>query len=114
MERQRHELCSFPDNLGLLIGQKNSHRYGTGLDYEFNQWRVGLGFSVDQAIDSFGGQDYRYRVGGGYQQAEHWSVDFTYMYEQYAEKSAYISGTTVVEVQNQGSILSPGLQYFFK
>lgn len=103
----------YPDNFGLLIGQKNSHRYATGLDYEFNQWRVGLGFSVDQAIDSFGGYDYRYRVGGGYQLAERWSVDFSYMNEQYAAKSADISGTTVVKVQNQGSSFSLGLRYLF-
>ncbi len=36
----------YSDNLGLLIGQKNSHRYATGLDCEFDQWRVGLGFSL--------------------------------------------------------------------
>ena len=101
-------------NLVLLIGVTNSNRYATGLDYEFNKWRVGVGFSADQAIDSFGGSDYRYRVGGGYQLAERWAVDFTYMYEQYVEKSADISGTTVVKVQNQGSSFSLGLQYLFK
>lgn len=105
--------AGYPDNLGLLIGQKNSHRYATGLDYEFDQWRIGLGLSIDQAIDSFGGHDYRYRVGGGYQLAVRWAVDFNYMYEHYAAKSADISGTTVVKVQNQGSSLSLGLRYWF-
>jgi len=32
----------YPDNLGLLIGQKNSHRYATGLDYQLDKWRFGL------------------------------------------------------------------------
>ncbi len=109
-----YSFVDYQDNLGLLIGVTNSNRYATGLDYEFNKWRVGVGFSADQAIDSFGGSDYRYRVGGGYQLAERWAVDFTYMYEQYVEKSADISGTTVVKVQNQGSSFSLGLQYLFK
>ncbi|MEE4217637.1 MAG: outer membrane protein transport protein [Xanthomonadales bacterium] len=104
----------YPDNLGLLVGQANSHRYATGLDYEIDKWRIGLGFSVDQAIDSFGGSDYRYRVGGGYQLADRWALDFNFMYESYAAKSADISGTPVVKVQNRGSSFSLGLRYLFE
>ena len=104
----------YPDNLGLLVGQTNSHRYATGLDYQLDKWRFGLGFSIDQAIDSFGGNDYRYRAGGGYQLAERWGLDFNFMYENYAAKSADINGTPVVKVQNQGSSFSLGLRYLFK
>ena len=104
----------YPDNLGLLIGQTNSHRYATGLDYQLDRWRFGLGFSIDQAIDSFGGNDFRYRVGGGYQLAERWGLDFNFMYENYAAKRAEKNGTPVVKVQNQGSSFSLGLRYLFK
>jgi long-subunit fatty acid transport protein len=103
----------YPDNLGLLVGQVNSHRYATGLDYQVDKWRIGLGFSIDQAIDSFGGNDYRYRVGGGYQLTERWALDFNFMYEDYAAKSADINGTPVVKVQNQGSSFSLGVRYLF-
>ena len=104
----------YPDNLGLLVGQTNSHRFATGLDYQLDKWRFGLGFSIDEAIDNFGGNDYRYRVGGGYQLAERWAVDANFMIENYAAKSADINGTPVVKVQNQGSSLSFGLRYLFK
>ena len=103
----------YPDNLGLLVGQTNSNRYATGLDYQLDKWRFGLGFSIDQAIDSFGGNDYRYRAGGGYQLAERWGLDFNFMYENYAAKSANIGGTPVVKVQNKGSSFSLGLRYLF-
>lgn len=103
----------YADNLGLLVGQVNSHRYATGLDYEVDKWRFGLGFSIDQAIDSFGGNDYRYRAGGGYQLADRWALDFNFMYESYAAKSAEISGTPVVKVQNRGSSFSLGLRHLF-
>ncbi len=103
----------YPDNLGLLVGQENSHRYATSLDYELGKWRFGLGFSIDQAIDSFGGNDYRYRAGGGYQLADRWALDFNFMSESYATKSAEIRGTPVVKVQNRGSSFSLGLRYLF-
>lgn len=47
------------------------------------------------------------------EQVETGWLDFNFMYESYAAKSAEINGTPVVKVQNRGSSFSLGLRYLF-
>lgn len=112
-ENSGFKFSDYPDRLGLLVGAEDSHRYATSLEYQMNQFRCAAGFSVDQAIDDFGGNDTRFRLGGGYQLTPSLSLDLTYFHELYAKKEAVINGQPVVQVQNSGNALSLGVRYSF-
>lgn len=104
----------YSDPFSLLIGTQNSHRLASSVDYQLNDWSFRAGISADEAIDAFGGIDYRYRLGLGYRITQHLQADFSAVFEDYAKKEYNTSsGTNLISVQNDGLALGLGISYFF-
>ncbi|MFC5080594.1 Outer membrane protein transport protein (OMPP1/FadL/TodX) [Vibrio thalassae] len=101
------------DPVGLLKGSRHSQRYATSMTYDWRDFTFRGGVSLDKAIDAYGGEDIRYRLGMSYRVSEHLTLDLTGFIEDYAHKQ-YTSGSfTLVDVQNDGSGLSLGASYHF-
>ncbi|GAL16037.1 long-chain fatty acid transport protein [Vibrio astriarenae] len=106
----------YPDYIGLLKGSQHSKRYATALEYQWHEFTFMGGVSVDEAIDSFGGKDFRYRLGMGYQVTDHLRLDIAGFSETYAKKYLHESLGSMdlnVEVQNTGYGVSLGMTYQF-
>lgn len=107
------EFTEYPDVLGLLIGDKDSNRIAVGIEYQHYHWFWRAGYSIDEAIDTLGGYDKRYRLGLGYQITPTLNVDLTGFKESYAIKEFSAQDISLVRVQNKGDALSMGLTYQF-
>ncbi|QIA63186.1 hypothetical protein GT360_06505 [Vibrio astriarenae] len=104
----------YMDFIGLLKGSQHSKRLATSLEYQWHDVTVMAGVSIDEAIDAFGGEDVRYRLGVGYQLTENLKVDLAGFKENYARK--YLNETILgeevkVDVQNSGYGVSLGITY---
>ncbi|GEA49826.1 hypothetical protein VIN01S_06300 [Vibrio inusitatus NBRC 102082] len=104
----------YNDVIGLLVGASDSQRFATSLNYHIASWDLRVGLSLDEAIDAFGGNDIRYRVGAGYQFNTNWRTDISFVFEDYARKEYNTSaGDALVAVQNEGFAAGLGLTYTF-
>ncbi|MGL6315063.1 OmpP1/FadL family transporter [Vibrio sp. WXL103] len=101
----------YSDPVGLLKGSQHSKRYATSVQYHFNAITLMAGVSLDEAIDAFGGEDIRYRVGLGYDINRHLRLDLTGFSEDYARKYVRVSDDLKVDVQNSGYGIGLGLTY---
>ncbi len=104
----------YSDPFGLLVGTQDSNRLASSVEYRMSDWSFRTGVSADEAIDAFGGIDYRYRLGIGYRFTENLQADFSAVFEDYARKEYNTSaGTSLIAVQNDGTALGLGLTYHF-
>lgn len=99
----------YSDPFGLLVGSRDSKRFASSMSYQWQRLSLRGGFSMDQAIDSFGGDDLRYRVGLGYQLTPRIQLDAAGFVERYAGKQYVAGSTTWVKVQNRGYGVSFGI-----
>lgn len=100
------------DPIGLLKGSRHSKRYATSMEYRIGDLALRGGASVDEAIDSFGGEDIRYRLGAAYNVSDRLTLDLTGFVENYARKNIAVDVlNTKVDVQNNGYGVSLGLTY---
>jgi long-subunit fatty acid transport protein len=110
------QYADYSDFIGLLKGSRHSNRYATSVEYRTGNLSFMAGVSLDQAIDAFGGDDVRYRLGAGYDFGQNLRVDVGGFVEKYATKElneklgSYIAS---VNVQNSGYGVSLGLTYQF-
>ncbi|MEZ9418284.1 OmpP1/FadL family transporter [Vibrio breoganii] len=104
----------YSDVIGLLVGASDSQRFATSLNYHIASWDLRVGLSLDEAIDAFGGNDIRYRVGAGYRFNTNWRTDIAFVFEDYARKEYNTnSGDSLVAVQNEGFAAGLGVTYTF-
>ncbi|MGL6260305.1 OmpP1/FadL family transporter [Vibrio sp. WXL210] len=101
----------YSDPVGLLKGSQHSKRYATSVQYHLKALTLMAGVSLDEAIDAFGGEDIRYRVGLGYDINRHLRLDLTGFSEDYARKYVRVSDDLKVDVQNSGYGIGLGLTY---
>ena len=106
--------ADYNDPVGLLRGSRDSKRYTTSFNYEWRRLSLRGGFSIDQAIDSYGGNDIRYRLGLAFSMTEHIMFDLTGFKEHYAHKQYSSASAVLVDVQNSGLGFSAGISYTFK
>lgn len=109
---KRIAYTEYSDVIGLLKGSRHSKRYATSLEYQWHSFTFMGGFSLDQAIDAFGGDDKRYRLGVGYAVNHNVRLDMTAFKENYARKHIE-SPIGNVDVQNSGYGVGIGLTYQF-
>ncbi|WP_112479435.1 OmpP1/FadL family transporter [Vibrio variabilis] len=103
---------NYDDLFGLLKGSRHSKRYATSMEYRIGDFSLRGGASIDEAIDSFGGEDVRYRLGAAYNVSDNLTLDLTGFAENYARKYIAIDPLdTKVDVQNKGYGVSLGLTY---
>lgn len=102
----------YRDRIGLLKGSRDSKRYATSMEYRIGNLALRGGASIDEAIDSFGGEDIRYRLGAAYNVSDRLTLDLTGFVENYARKNIAVDVlNTKVDVQNNGYGVSLGLTY---
>ena len=101
----------YSDPFGLLVGAKNSRRIGISSSYQLNDWQLMLGFSQDEAIDSLGGEDLRYRLGLSYELTKNTTITAAWMEEHYARKEYKNDKVSLVDVQNNGKAITLGIRY---
>ncbi|USD63230.1 outer membrane protein transport protein [Vibrio sp. SCSIO 43140] len=101
----------YDDPIQLLKGSRHSKRYATSMEYRIGQLALRGGVSMDEAIDSFGGEDVRYRLGAAYTVNEHLTLDLSGFSENYARKNVKLNESYQVDVQNKGYGVSFGLTY---
>ncbi|MCP3700393.1 MAG: hypothetical protein GY920_18035 [Aliivibrio sp.] len=103
----------YTDPFGLIKGSKHSRRLAFSTSYQLNNLRFMAGYSEDEAIDTFGGIDKRYRLGIAYKINSNWDISMSWLKERYAHKEAKLEDSTLVSVQNNGKALSLGVNYQF-
>ncbi len=105
--------ADYDDFIGLLVGSDNSQRVAASVEYSYKDLLLMAGASADQAIDTLGGTDYRWRVGLGYNLTDHWRFDLVGVFEDYAQKNFEQGGFSFVNVQNDGLMVGIGINYQF-
>ncbi|MGV2987227.1 OmpP1/FadL family transporter [Vibrio sp. E150_011] len=104
---------NYSDPVGLLQGHRHSKRVGTSMSYDWNKLTLRGGVSADEAIDSYGGNDIRYRIGLAYRFTQNLTFDVAGFKEDYAEKQFSDGKQTLVNVSNSGVGVSVGISYKF-
>ncbi|MCL9773502.1 OmpP1/FadL family transporter [Vibrio methylphosphonaticus] len=104
---------NYSDPVGLLRGHRHSKRAGTSMSYDWDKLTLRGGLSIDEAIDSYGGNDIRYRIGLAYRFTQRLTLDVTGFKEDYAEKQFSDGKQTLVNVSNNGVGVSVGISYQF-
>ena len=103
--------ADYPDRIGLLQGYQHSRRHAISARYQWSDFSFMAGLSQDEAIDSVGGNDVRYRLGVGYPLTDALKLDVSGFKENYANKSFTSDGVERVSVQNNGYGVSLGLTF---
>lgn len=103
--------ADYSDPIQLLKGSRHSKRYATSMEYRIGDLALRGGVSIDEAIDSFGGEDVRYRLGAAYSFSDNLTLDLSGFSEHYARKNVKVTNDLQVDVLNQGYGISLGMTY---
>lgn len=103
--------ADYSDPIQLLKGSRDSKRYATSMEHRMGDLALRGGVSIDEAIDSFGGEDVRYRLGGAYSINDYLTVDVSGFSEHYARKNVRLINNLQVDALNQGYGISLSITY---